>query len=236
MSTPTRKLWTYWHDGEGSAPFLVRQCLQSWRRMNPDWPLVVLDDSTFRERVDLGGLERRHDIALQALTDILRVKLLLQEGGVWVDATLYCQRSLDEWLPPYIDDEFFAFASRKRDRLMTTWFLYGTGGSRILNAWADEIVGYWSHHRFRPGGYARKQIVRKLTSLRKRKLLSNDVWFSSFVTTLLGTYPYPVNMYLFERCLARHADVASLWKRRRHLYDTPAERIQYEFGMSAASS
>lgn len=231
-----KTLWAYWHQGEENAPFLVRECLASWRRLNPDWTLEVLDRDTAAEWVDLTRFQTRDDIGLQAFTDILRMALLLRFGGVWVDATLYCVRPLDDWLYQHAWDEFFGFASRKPDRLITTWFLYGTSGSRLLNAWYEEIIRYWESHRFARGGYGTKQILRKLTSLRKRRLVSNDIWFSRFVTHVVRAYPYPVNMYLFERALSRAPALEQTWFRHDHLYDAPAEHLQHHFGINNPST
>jgi len=228
-----KSLWAYWHDGEAGAPYLVRQCLDSWRRLNPEWTLRLLDRETAEEWADVAEYRARDDIGLQAFTDILRLALLARHGGAWVDATLYCARPLDRWLAARTRDHFFGFASQRPDRLITTWFLYGDGESRLLNAWHDEVRRYWRAHRFSPVGYGRKQILRKLTSLRKRHLLPNDIWFSGLVTRIVGAYPYPVNMYLFERALSRRPELRPLWHERDHLYDEPAERLQNRFGMNA---
>lgn len=227
-----RTMWAYWHQGEANAPFLVRQCLSSWRRCNPDWKLIVIDESTVQDWCDLGDFQRRTDIGLQALTDILRVNLLSRYGGAWIDATLYCQRPLNEWLPRHVDDGFFAFASERTDRLLTTWFLYGEPDSGTLDAWRRAIDAYWRAHRFAPVGYFRRQALRKLMSLRKRGFVGNDVWFSTLFTNGLKIYPYPVNMYLFERALRGQPELRRRWEQRHHLFDEPAERLQNVFGMN----
>jgi len=42
----------------------------------------------------------------------VRILLLHEFGGIWVDATLLCNRPLDEWLPSTMTEGFFAFAAR----------------------------------------------------------------------------------------------------------------------------
>lgn len=234
--SPPLIIWLYWFQGEQNLPFLVRQCVQSWRVKNPEWEVRLLDRDSLKTWVDLDGLDQRSDIGLQALTDIIRVKLLTTHGGVWADASLFCARPLDSWLSGVINDDFFAFASKRQDRWMTTWFLAGTGESSTLKAWTAAILDYWQHHTFRPAGYWTRQVMRKLMSLRKRGRLSNDVWFSSFVLDWLKTYPYPVNMYLFERAIAADAALSSAWQRREQLYDYDAEYLQNTLGMNAPLS
>jgi mannosyltransferase OCH1-like enzyme len=42
---------------------------------------------------------------------LARLCLLRTHGGVWVDATVFCRRPLDEWLPEHAASGFFAFAN-----------------------------------------------------------------------------------------------------------------------------
>ncbi|MBK9132160.1 MAG: hypothetical protein IPM20_11070 [Gammaproteobacteria bacterium] len=229
-----RTLWIFWAQGEDHAPFLVKQCISSWRILNPGWDIRVLDQASLRQVIDLEGLEKRRDIPLQALSDIIRVKLLTVHGGVWADASLYCAHPLDAWLPRHYQDHFFAFASERRDRVMTTWFLAGNAESPLLRQWTADMIGFWHANRFRGNTYWGRQLIRKLMSLRKRHIVSNDIWFSRFVLKILRLFPYPINMYLFERMLDRNPPLKALWKNRTHLYDTPAEYLQNRLGMNAA--
>ncbi len=236
FQTLSRTLWIYWDQGEEQAPFLVRQCILSWRLRNPGWTVRVLDRNALRETIDLDGLDRRADIPLQALSDVIRVMLLTSKGGVWADASLFCTRALDSWLPAVYADHFFAFASRKKDRLMTTWFLAGDSDSELLRRWAGDMIEFWRSNRFRKAGYWGRQLMRKLTSLRKRNIVSNDIWFSRLLLKRLGLFPYPVNMYLFERSLDRDPRLETQWRNRAHLYDTPAEHLQNTLGMNSPST
>ena len=223
----------YWAQGEDKLPFLVKACVSSWRVNNPDWDLRLLDRESLAALIDLDGFDARPDIGLQALSDIIRVKLLMKYGGVWADASLFCVKPLDDWLPTVVDDGFFAFASKRNDRLMTTWFLAGNSDSQLLSAWTREILSYWSSHTFRPPHYWTKQVLRKLMSLRKRNITSNDFWFSGLVLKILRIYPYPVNMYLFERVLDRDRSLKKRWFDRHMLFDVPAEKLQNNLGMNA---
>lgn len=231
-----RYLWIFWAQGEDRAPFVVKQCISSWRVLNPGWDVRVLDRASLRQTVNLEGLENRQDIPLQALSDIIRVKLLTIHGGVWADASLFCARPLDTWLPRHYQDHFFAFASERRDRVMTTWFLAGNAESPLLRQWTADMIGFWHANRFRGNTYWGRQLIRKLMSLRKRHIVSNDIWFSRLVLKRLRLFPYPINMYLFERMLERNPPLKALWKNRTHLYDTPAEYLQNRLGMNAAAN
>lgn len=226
-------IWIFWDQGEENAPYLVKQCISSWRIHNYGWEVRVIDKALLNDTINLEGLDLRSDITLQALSDIIRVKILLTHGGVWADSTLYCVKPLDSWLPHYFRDHFFAFASERKDRLMTTWFLAGNNKSRILNHWTEDMIALWKNNQFRSYSYWGKQIIRKLTSLRKRNLISNNFWFSTIMLKGFRLFPYPVNMYIFEKTLDQHPEVKSLWFGRSMLYDTPAEYLQNKLGMNS---
>lgn len=230
-------IWMYWHQGRQQLPFLVQQCLASWEKNNSDWEIKLVDETSLPGYLpDLRPLTTREDIGLQALTDIFRVQLLLKYGGVWADATLFCNRPLDTWLPQYLQDNFFCFSSERTDRVMTTWFLAGTEKSKTLTNWHEEMLWYWNNHKFRRQTYWSRQILRKLTSLRKRGLVTNDIWFSSAVLSFFRVYPYPINMYLFERALDFQPHIKHMWQQRKTLNDTQPEYLQNILGMNEALS
>lgn len=229
-----RQIWVYWRQGEAAVPPLVATCIDSWRRLNPDWRLTVLDaERADTHCPDLAPLARTPGITIQMYSDLLRATLLHTHGGVWVDATLLCARPLDDWLWDYLDDSFFAFASRRPDRLMTNWFLAGTPASQTLDCWRQTMLAFWTSHSFPEPGHWRRQLIRKLTSLRRRGLISNDAWFAHWLTRGVRAWPYPVNMYLFERALSAEPELLARWQARAHLWDTEPETIQNRFGMNA---
>ena len=231
-----RTIWIYWRQGESSLPFLVRTCLESWRVHHPEWEIRLLDHDEVTRLIDMEEFDNRPEIGLQALSDIIRVKLLQRYGGVWVDASLFCVKPMDLWLPGVLTDGFFAFYSHRVDRVMSTWFLAAHPDSELLSHWTEEIMGYWRQGSFRHQGYWSRQILHKLMSLRKRRLISNDFWFSPFMTKKLRIYPYPVNMYLFERMLDRLPEMKLAWYKRTMLFDLLAERLQIILGMNAATT
>ena len=57
---------------------------------------TALRYAPFLANIDLNS----RTLTAASLSDILRISLLHEFGGVWVDATVYCNRPIDEWLPP----------------------------------------------------------------------------------------------------------------------------------------
>ncbi len=83
-------------------------------------------------------------ITAASLSDILRVFLLYEFGGVWADATLYCNRPLDDWLPEVMAEGFFAFERPGPDRPLSSWFLASEPRHALLAAWALATRDYWA--------------------------------------------------------------------------------------------
>ncbi len=157
-----KTIWTCWLQGREAAPSLVTKCLTSWERSNPTWEFRCLDATSIeryipiREHVDLD----RQSISAASLSDIVRIHLLHEFGGVWVDATLFCNRPLDDWLPKVMKEGFFAFAAPGPDRPLSSWFLSARSGNSLLSHWHRRTIEYWTdraasddyfwfHHLFR---------------------------------------------------------------------------------------
>jgi len=138
-------IWTIWFQGEESAPDLVRRCLKSWRDKNPDWQVRCLTATDISKYINIGRLVDLswQQITAASLSDIARILLLQEYGGVWVDATLYCNRPLNEWLADAMPSGFFAFAKPEPDRLLSSWFLAAECGNPIIAAWASAVSSYW---------------------------------------------------------------------------------------------
>jgi hypothetical protein len=76
---------------------------------------------------------------------IVRILLLHEFGGIWVDATLFCNRPLDEWLPGAMAEGFFAFAAPAPDRLLSSWFLSAVPNHYLVSTWCRRAIEYWSN-------------------------------------------------------------------------------------------
>src|SRR5215831_16085772 len=109
-SLSEKTIWMYWIKSFSKAPELVQICLGSWVKKNPGWNVVPLDDVTVDTYMNMQDVrEKNPRLTIQAFADLLRVRLLRDYGGVWCDATTFCNRSLDDWLGDYIRDGVFFF-------------------------------------------------------------------------------------------------------------------------------
>jgi hypothetical protein len=99
------------------------------RQLGTGKPVVggsrCLDARTVRRYVKVGDVLdlRRAAVTAASLSDVIRLLLLHEYGGVWADATLYCNSPLDHWLNPFLGSGFFAFANPGPDRRLAAWFI-----------------------------------------------------------------------------------------------------------------
>lgn len=150
-----RILWTFWQQGWDQAPELVRACLRTWRDRNPGWTIRALSQADLPEVLAPEDLQEVEGKAIEpeAFSDVVRLALLRRYGGVWADATLYCLKPLDAWLPEAAAGGFFAFDRPGPNRMISSWFLASAKGGGIVQQWSDRARNYWRgrtqrHHYF----------------------------------------------------------------------------------------
>lgn len=145
MSLP-KTVWSFWHKGEKNAPEYIQKCLNTWRTINPNWDVRVLDLDSIFEFLDPQQLfgANIESISAAALSDLLRINLLAKYGGVWVDATCVCRKPLDVWLPLVLKSGFFAFDKPALNRPLASWFLAAEKGHHIPEVWSRFINQVWS--------------------------------------------------------------------------------------------
>ena len=145
-----KTIWMYWHKGFSNAPEITQECAKSWERWNPNYEVIRLNDYNLKDYIST-------DIAmpqsLAARSDIIRINLLKEHGGYWTDATVLCNRSIDEWISAYNQNGFWAFSRPTPNNLICSWFLYGDKDDYIVNKFCDAVNKYWSNGREKPDVY-----------------------------------------------------------------------------------
>lgn len=139
-------LFILWFQGFDNAPYIVKWCVSSWKHYNPTWNIVLLDNENLKDYVDLDKVSYAKDIELCHLADIVRMILLRDYGGLWVDATSFCNKPLDEWFRPYMTEGFFAFDHYRPDIMIANWFLYAEKGHPLITQWCEETLYYYQVH------------------------------------------------------------------------------------------
>ena len=137
-----RRIHIFWDQGFSSAPEIVKLCVQSWQAFNPNWQVTLYDQEAANQIVPRDTLPA--DMKISHYADLLRTRLLRNDGGVWVDASCICLKPLDHWLPNIFNQcAFFAFHEPGRDRLMSSWFLAASTDAVVPSEMDHIFTNYW---------------------------------------------------------------------------------------------
>lgn len=134
-----RTIWTYWPEPDHLDPYKrlsesAKRNIVQWRQQNPHYKIVILTNQTYQGYVTLSDKVRAHP-AFQPkeplFRDVLKLWVLAEHGGVWLEPTVAFSSPLDDWMfPKYA--EFSSFP-------LSTDFLACNKGSSYMKAWRDEF-------------------------------------------------------------------------------------------------
>ena len=222
-----------WFQGKDSMPELVVNCYQSWIENNSDFEIIFLDKSNLSNYVEIDPrILNNVNISIQALSDIIRINLLSQNGGVWVDATCFCLKPLVFWLNEYLATGFFAFDRPGPDRMISSWFIASNPGNYIIETWCKSVNDYWIAN---PTIKSEENLTefRKtiLKYIQKKYFNETSDWFSFISRKLISVYPYFYFHYLFFEGYMKNKDFKNMWDNsKKYSADIP-HRLQH-FGFN----
>lgn len=145
-------IWTCWLQGEENAPPLVQACLRQMRRINPDKQVVIITSDNIRQYADIPAYIyekwQKGRITNTHFSDILRVSLLYEHGGIWLDATVYQGGKIPDDI---LSAPFFAYHSKTFLRCFpqvvgnNSWFLSAVKQHPLMAGMRALLFEYWRH-------------------------------------------------------------------------------------------
>jgi len=230
-------IWTCWFQGIKQMPLIVEECIGSWKRKNPDWEIIIVTLENASQYVpNISPFLIRKDISWTGKSDILRLYLLEKYGGVWCDSSVFCNKSLNEWLFKNISSGFFAF--QRTDRyLLSSWFLAAVQNNLVISKWKSFVDWYLSIN-FRNNQTVNEQrpicastpLGDKLTEWIDRKNISTSIWFSWLIRRILRISPYFWIHYAFEYLYRHNSKFKGIWDNTPKIHADMPHIIQ-EYGM-----
>lgn len=146
----SNKVWVCWLQGIEQAPPLVQRCYRSLQENLPDREVILLTEDNYREYVTFpehiekklasGVITRTH------FSDLLRLELLINHGGTWIDATVFCSGGQ---IPGYmLDSDLFLFQNLKpgadgHATVISSWFMTACTNHPILLLTRALLYRYW---------------------------------------------------------------------------------------------
>lgn len=151
---PESVIWVSWQQGYDDAPTLVKKCINSIKN-STNHKVILLTNDNISDYVDLPDYiyekYNKGTITNAQFSDILRMSLLAQRGGLWIDATVF--------VPDTIPEDVFKqqFYTCKRNinnssyvsQYRWTSFLNGCQkGCVIQKAMMDLFLAYWKDKNY----------------------------------------------------------------------------------------
>ena len=98
--TESYQVWFFWWQGEENMPQLVRTCYNTLKYYSNGHKVNLLTKDNFRDFVSLPdyilGKAEKKTLSVTHLSDVLRICLLYEHGGLWLDATVLLTAPLPE--------------------------------------------------------------------------------------------------------------------------------------------
>lgn len=137
------KIWTCWLQGMEQAPEIIKHCVGSLRKYHSN-DLVILTDENIPRYINMPEhiIRKRAQgiINNTAYSDIVRLMLLQQYGGVWLDATTW----LFDAVPDYIrQSELFLF--RNEGMIPSLGVIAAKPQNIILSQTSRILLEYWKY-------------------------------------------------------------------------------------------
>ena len=140
-----KNIFLLWLQGWDNAEWLNKQVAESWELNNPGWNIHYIDFKNLKDYVnDIDYIyDDTKNISPQAKSDIIRLSLLKNHGGVWADATMLCMRSLDSWVENVINYAGL-WMYHGRNNGPAIWFILSRKNGYMITKWKEECDKYWS--------------------------------------------------------------------------------------------
>jgi len=89
-------IWTYWHNDD--IPPIIEKGIRTWKVFNPDYKIVILTEKKLKDLydIDLSKVNINKDFHAR-IADYVRLHITYKFGGIWMDASIICTKSLD-WI------------------------------------------------------------------------------------------------------------------------------------------
>ena len=126
-----------------NAPPLVKVCFESMKHYSKEADVIILDKETYKDYVTLPqhilSKFEREQITVTHLSDIIRMQLLYQYGGLWLDSTVLVTSEI----PDDIFEMPFYTISYDKQYKWTAFLIGGEKGCVIFKEQNRLLSQYW---------------------------------------------------------------------------------------------
>ena len=151
---PVKHIWVMWWQGIDNAPDLVKKCVNILKEKNDEYTITILDRDNYQKYVEIPSYItskfEKGKISIANYSDVIRMALLYQYGGFWIDSTVLL---FDGWDKDYAQLPFFSIKNHLTyiDGAVSkfrfaTFFMYSKKSNTFFLLIRDFLYDYWKHH------------------------------------------------------------------------------------------
>ena len=145
-------IWIFWWQGYDTAPLLVKKCIDSIIKNAGNHQVVLITKENWKNYADIPDyiIEKveKSIISLTHFSDILRMSLISEHGGLWLDATIFVSRKIPEYCfdRPYFSIHYGTSTSKIAMGKWTGFCQAGQKNSLIHSFCRDIFFSYWKKY------------------------------------------------------------------------------------------
>ncbi|MDE5610744.1 MAG: capsular polysaccharide synthesis protein [Odoribacter sp.] len=144
------KIWVSWLQGEENAPALVKKCIASIRKHSAGREVIVITNENIAQYVTFPDFILRKKakgrISNTHFSDLLRIALLSQYGGIWIDSTVYLTAPLPDYI---LNAPLFCYKTSHLSPgkiKVSSWFIAAKPHHEIIVRTQAILWEYWKRN------------------------------------------------------------------------------------------
>lgn len=127
-----KKIHYCWFGGKEKPP-LAKKCIESWKKMCPDYELIEWNETNFDLNINLYVKQAYDHKRYAFVADFVRLWVVNNYGGIYLDIDVELIKNLDELL------KYDAFFASEDEKYINTGLGFGsTKDNEILNALIED--------------------------------------------------------------------------------------------------
>lgn len=124
--------------GKNPKPPLIQKCMDSWKQVLPEYEIIEWNEDNFDVAENQYAKEAYENKKWAFVTDYVRLKVLYEHGGIYLDSDVEILKPIDRFLK---DDSFSGFESK--DMVPTAIM-----GSKPHSKFIKELLSYYDNKSF----------------------------------------------------------------------------------------
>jgi len=143
-------IWTCWLQGYDNAPPIVKSCITSMRTYANGYEVVIITEENISDYVAMPEFiltkYKAGIISTAHFADLLRLLLLINYGGIWLDAAVLLTQKIPQTL---LDSDLFVFQScilHNDVQPCSNWFIIAQKGNPILLKVLHILLSFWKEN------------------------------------------------------------------------------------------